>query len=341
MFEELDQYDYSFPPELIAQAPASPRDSARLLVYEKARDTITLTTFNKIIDFLPPRSVLVANNSKVVPARLFCVKENGQRVEIFYIRHGGTTITALAKKGIEAGQILTLKNNVSFTVASRQGKYVELIPSFPLAEMFSILDRFGTTPIPPYIKHSPLPEKKLQEEYQTVFAKTPGSVAAPTASLHFTPELLQKIEEAGHAIAYVTLHVNLGTFAPLTQDQLATGRLHEEYFSIDQKTADTLNTAKDQGRPIIAVGTTTVRTLESAAKNGHLETLSGSTDIFIRPGYTFTFVDGLLTNFHVPKSSLMMLVAAFIGRETLLQLYQKAIAARFRLFSFGDAMLIV
>jgi S-adenosylmethionine:tRNA ribosyltransferase-isomerase len=214
-------------------------------------------------------------------------------------------------------------------------------PSFPISRIIAILMRHGTTPIPPYIKHSPLSEKKLRTEYQTVFARVRGSVAAPTASLHMTPRLFRALKKAGHEVRYVTLHVGLGTFAPLTENQLATGKLHTEQYSIAAPTARALNAAKKAGRPIIAVGTTVARTLESAARGtARLTVPRGATDIFIRPGYAFSFVDGLITNFHVPRSSLMMLVAALVGREKILEIYRTAIQKKFRLFSFGDGMLI-
>jgi S-adenosylmethionine:tRNA ribosyltransferase-isomerase len=200
----------------------------------------------------------------------------------------------------------------------------------------------GTAPLPPYIKHTPLTREQLLTEYQSVFAKDPGSIAAPTASLHFTPELLASLQDRGIALAYTTLHVHLGTFAPLTEEQWQTGRLHQEEYHIDPQTIAVLEQAKRDGRPIIAVGTTVVRTLESATDDAGVITRSeADTSLFIREGYTFRMVSGLITNFHVPRSSLLMLVAALTGRETLLSLYKEAIEKRFRLFSFGDAMLIL
>ncbi len=237
MIDFLEQYDYSFPPEAVAQEPASPRDSARLLVYTKATDEMVLTTFRKLITFLPARSVLVVNDSKVIPARLKATRASGGHVAIFYLRHDDQVVTAMANRKLFIGEKISLAPEVYFTMQKKVGKYVELSPSFPMADILTILDRCGTTPLPPYIKQSPLSEEKLKEEYQTVFADNPGSVAAPTASLHFTPQLLQEIEKAGHDIIKVTLHVNLGTFAPLTPDQLTSDRLHEEWYSIDEKTA--------------------------------------------------------------------------------------------------------
>lgn len=337
-----EQYNYSFPAGLIAQTPAHPRDSARLLVYNQSADAVAMTTFRELPKWLPANAVLIVNNSKVIPARLRAVRDSGGAVEVFYLRHNNQAITALVNRKLTIGEKISLAPDVYFTVQKKAGKYSTLIPSFPMTDIFAVLDRFGTTPIPPYIKHSSLSEARLKEEYQTVFADQPGSVAAPTASLHFTPALLEAIKRAGHDILAVTLHVNLGTFAPLTAGQLASGRLHAEHYAIDPQTAALLNKAKQAGRPMIAVGTTTVRTLESASNDrGKLEYLNGVTDLFIRPGYSFKFIDNIITNFHVPTSSLLMLVAAFIGREKLLELYATAINAQFRLFSFGDGMMIV
>jgi len=234
----------------------------------------------------------------------------------------------------------TLPQAINFIVKKKAGKYYDLLPSFKIKKLFAVLEKYGKTPIPPYIKNSPLTEKGLRKKYQTIFARERGSVAAPTASLHFTERLFKRLKNKGFGIEFVTLHVNLGTFAPVTEENLKTGRLHKEYFEINKKTAVALNRARQQGRLIIAVGTTSIRTLESVAKNGKLQACSGITDLFICEGYKFKFIDGIITNFHVPKSSLMMLVAAFIGRKKLLKLYRYAINQKFRFFSFGDGMLV-
>jgi S-adenosylmethionine:tRNA ribosyltransferase-isomerase len=224
----------------------------------------------------------------------------------------------------------------------REGKEAILRPSFPIDRTVPLLEEFGKTPLPPYIDAKGMTEAERRDEYQTVFAKNPGSVAAPTASLHFTPELIERIKAAGHDVCYVTLHVGLGTFAPLTDAQIETRTLHEERYYIDDATADFLNRAKQEGRPIVAVGTTAVRALESAAVEGDAITNNyGTTTLFLSPENPPRFVTALVTNFHVPKSSLLMLVAGFVGRNRLMRLYQTAIAERFRLFSFGDGMLIV
>lgn len=334
---ELDHYSYDYAEDLIAQAPVTPRDSARLLVYNRATDRVEFDTFRNLTTYLPPQSVIVLNKTKVIPARLWATKSTGGKVQIFYLSHDRVHIRALSPAPLASGAVLTIAPRLTLTVIVKEGSQYVLKPSFAMPQLMAVLNRYGTTPIPPYIKHTPLDERKLRSEYQSVFAKTAGSVAAPTASLHFTPRLLAQLKKAGHDIRYVTLHVGLGTFAPLTVEQLKAGQLHAEYYSIDEVTAGALEKAKKSGRPIVAVGTTVVRTLESWATTGKR---IGETTIFIREGYAWKFVDALITNFHVPRSSLLMLVAAFAGREKLLDLYRRAIALGFRLFSFGDGMLI-
>ena len=336
----LKEYDYAFPETLIAQKPASPRDSAKLLVYDRNADSITETTFAHIGEYLPKGAVLVFNQTKVLPARLTVTKPTGGTARILYIAQEGDVIRAMSDRKLEVGTNVRITSGLFFNVAKQEGKYYLLKPSFPLQQLNTILDRHGITPIPPYIKESPLNERELRKKYQTVFAKYAGSVAAPTASLHFTDRLLKKLQKQGVDIRFITLHVNIGTFAPLTQEHLDTGALHTESFSIDKQTANFLNKAKEEGRPIIGVGTTVVRTLESACIDSQLKRLTGETRIFIQEGYRFNFIDGMVTNFHVPQSSLLMLVAALIGKDTLFKLYKIAIKRKFRFFSFGDGMLI-
>ena len=338
----LKKYDYEAPEELIAQEPASPRDSARLMVYDRAKSAVSFSQFTNLIDYLPTNAVLVFNRTKVLPARLIVKKPTGGRVKIIYLESENQLIKVMADRKLDIGSKLQLTDRIYFEVIRQDGKFYFLKPSFPTAKLFSVLDKYGITPIPPYIKHSPLKEKDLREKYQTVFAAERGSVAAPTASLHFTKRLMQKIKKSGISARFITLHVNLGTFAPLTEEHLESGKLHSEYYEILKNDANFLNKAKKSGRPIIAVGTTSVRALESAASaDGKISAKAGHTDIFIREGYTFKFVDGLITNFHVPKSSLLMLVASFIGRQKLFRLYKLAIQKKFKLFSFGDGMLIL
>lgn len=340
----LNQYDYKLPHELIAQDPAKPRDSARLLIYDRATDTISYSHFRDIVRYIPKNAVLVFNETKVLPARLTLKKESGGTVQVLCLKIVGNVIRVMANRRLRPGITLMLTSKILFVVEPRTSsaeRFDLLRPMFPPAKLYDVLERYGTAPIPPYIKHSTLKGRALREQYETVFAKHPGSIAAPTASLHFTRGLLQKIRRAGIAIKFVTLHVNLGTFAPLTEDQWKEGKLHEEVYRIDEKTAAFLNDAKRVGRPIIAVGTTVTRALESAVDaRGHLRKHAGITRLFIREGDKLKFVNGIITNFHVPRSSLLMLVAAFIGRKKLLELYTLAIKKRFRFFSFGDGMLI-
>jgi S-adenosylmethionine:tRNA ribosyltransferase-isomerase len=312
------------------------------LVYNRSEDSVSFSTFKDLLKYLPPKAVLVLNQTKVVPARLLTTKETGGRVEVLYLTHTNKEIHALANRKLAIGTVLFFGTKYTLTVTKLLEKGYAFRPNFPAQNIYTVLHKYGATPTPPYIKNIPLSEKKLRSEYQTVFAKMQGSSAAPTASLHFTSSLLAQLKKAGVALEYVTLHVGLGTFAPLTDAQVKSGKLHEEWYEITPATARRLGRYKKEGRPIVAVGTTVVRTLESAATApSALTKLSGHTDLFIYPPYTFKFIDSLITNFHVPKSSLMMLVASLTGREKLLELYAAAVKKKFRLFSFGDGMLII
>lgn len=338
--DTLAAYDYQFPKELIAQEPASPRDSARLMIYDRATGDVSLDTFAHIGDYLPERSVVVLNETKVIPARMTVTAE-GKNVDVLCLKEDGDMLRVMAPRTVQPGMTLAWAGH-ALEVVERDGKEALLKPSFPVDRTLPLLEEFGKTPLPPYIEAAGMTEEERRNEYQTVFARSAGSVAAPTAGLHFTPELIERIKAAGHDVVYVTLHVGLGTFAPLTEAQLGTRTLHEETYFIDDATTGFLNRAKEEGRPIVAVGTTTVRALESAAAEGDAVTNSyGKTTLFLSPENPPRFVDALVTNFHVPKSSLLMLVAGFVGRNALMKLYQKAIAEKFRLFSFGDGMLIV
>lgn len=339
--EVLKDYDYEVPPEAIAQEPASPRDNAQLLIYNRTTQKVLFDRFKNISLYIPEKSVLVFNQTKVIPARLTVHKKSGGSIKLLYIRHTPTTIYVLAPKKLTPGEQLYIDKRPYFTVKGRDGEHFALEPLFPITTLPELLERHGITPIPPYIKNSPLSEQQLREKYQTVFAESPGSVAAPTAALHFTQQLLESLRQKGHEIYFITLHVNQGTFAPLTPENLEHNRLHKEQYTIGPPTAHALTKARKQGKPIIAVGTTTARTLETqASSDDTLHSGSGTTTIFIQPGYKFKFIDGLITNFHVPQSSLMMLVAALTGREKLLELYHHARNKKFRFFSFGDSMLI-
>ncbi len=349
--DTLSAYDYDLPPHLIAQAPAHPRDTARLLIFNRATQQTSFDTFRNITAYLPANAVLVLNETKVIPARLHLTKGTGGHIEALYLGTEGDVVRVLLKGTVHPGDVLRWEDGHAFTVRAREDKEALLQPSFPMEQWMDLLDRYGETPLPPYIKQSPLTEPERRSEYQTVFARENGSVAAPTAGLHFTQELLRTIEEHGCILRRVTLHVNLGTFAPLTEEHIRSQQLHEEWYHIDADTAAFLQEAKQQGRPILAVGTTVVRTLESAFGAGRgVETFrrnvstcppAGPTTLFLHPGNPPRFVDGLITNFHVPKSSLLMLVAAFTGRDTLFELYAKAIEEEMRFFSFGDGMMIL
>lgn len=340
----LAGYDYELPEELIAQAPAEPRDSAGLAVLERASGTVTWTHFREIGNFLPPGSVLVLNETKVIPARLRLRRATGVGVGVLLLSTETGVLRVMADRKLKPGEVLSAEGDASreFEVVGPADRYWLLRPLFPLTELTSLLEAHGEMPLPPYIDRSPLSQSELKQRYQSVFARNEGSIAAPTASLHFTPELLASLEKAGHPIVRVTLHVNLGTFARLTPEQWASGSLHSEQYVISENSASALIKAKKEGIPIMAVGTTSARTLESAFDGeGRCVRPEGATDLFIREGYDFKIVDGLITNFHVPKSSLLMLVSAFAGREKIMDLYRQAVERRMRFFSFGDAMLIL
>ncbi len=339
--DPLSAYEYELPDSLIAQAPASPRDSSRVLVWDPSSDTETIDTMAHIGKYLPRGCVLVLNDTKVVPARLALKKATGGAVEALFTSLTGNPLKALLPKRVEIGDVLTAPGKLRFTVMGREGREWLLRPEFPRAKLQTALQRHGQAPLPPYIKHSPLTKGQQRQRYQSVFAKNEGSIAAPTASLHFTRRLLAALRKQGVTIVTVTLHVHLGTFLPLTEEQLQNGQLHSEWYSIPDKTIKALKEAKKKEQKIVAVGTTALRTLESASSpNGDIIKPQGTTTLFIREGYRFHLCDGLITNFHVPRSSLLMLVSAFAGAATIRRLYQKAIAKRMRFFSFGDAMFL-
>ncbi|MFA6042423.1 MAG: tRNA preQ1(34) S-adenosylmethionine ribosyltransferase-isomerase QueA [Patescibacteria group bacterium] len=348
----VKQYDYTLPKELIAQTPARPRDSSRLLVYDRKTKHVQFDTFRNLGKYLPKNAMLVFNETKVIPARLTLTRKTGGKVRVLYVGTAGKNIRVLADRLLSlpakrgqpsqagAAEQLTLAKQLSFTVIRHaKGEYI-LKPSFPVTKLFTVLEKFGSTPLPPYLKHSPLTEAQRKKEYQAIFAKRSGSVAAPTASLHFTKRLLADLKRQGIGMEYVTLHVNLGTFAPLTPEKLKTKKLHAETFAISPTVAQALNKAKLQNRPIIAVGTTVARALESSVRNGKLKAGNDETRLFIQPGYKCQMVNGLITNFHVPQSSLLMLVASLTGRSELMRIYQQAIRKKLRFFSFGDGMLV-
>lgn len=339
---DVKAFDYDLPEELIAQDPLEERSSSRLMVLDKKTGDIEHKIFRDVVDYLQPGDCLVLNNTKVIPARLFGVKEGTEaKIEILLLKRKENDIwETLVKPGKKCKPGV----KISFGEGLLTGEVLEVVEDgnrliqFHYDGIFEeILDQLGQMPLPPYITH----QLKDKNRYQTVYAKYDGSAAAPTAGLHFTPELLQQIRDMGIDIAEVTLHVGLGTFRPVKVDTIEEHHMHSEFYRIEQSEADKINRAKANGHRVIAVGTTSTRTLESATEeDGTLREKSGWTDIFIYPGYKFKVIDALITNFHLPQSTLVMLVSALAGREHILAAYKKAVEEKYRFFSFGDAMLI-
>lgn len=334
-------YYYDLPEELIAQTPIEPRDASRMLVYHKDSKTIEHKHFYDIASYLKAGDVLVINNTKVLPARLYGYKESGAKIEVLlHKRQDLKNWECLAKplKRLKIGDKVVFSENLSCTL-------VEKLPDGLCKMCFDFdgifehrLSEVGTMPLPPYIKQ----KLKDQNRYQTVYAKVEGSSAAPTAGLHFTPELLAKLKDMGVEIIEVLLHVGLGTFRPVKEDNILKHEMHSEFYEMSQENADKLNAARREGRRIIAVGTTSVRVLESACdENGVFHPAKQETSIFIYPSYKFKAVDALITNFHLPESTLIMLVSAFIGRDETMRVYEEAVKQKYRFFSFGDACLFI
>ncbi len=339
---KTDDFNYILPEHLIAQTPIATRDTSRLMVLDKITGEIEHKHFYDIIDELQPSDVLVLNNTKVIPARLYGVKvETNAAIEILMLKEQTNDVweclTRPAKR-VKVGTKIMFGNGLLQAVCVEEKE--EGIRLFQLEYngiLYEILDQLGEMPLPPYI-HEKL---KDQTRYQTVYAKEEGSAAAPTAGLHFTNELLQKIEKKGIHVIYVTLHVGLGTFRPVAVEDVTKHKMHSEFYQMTKETAEILNQAKKEGRRIVAVGTTTTRVLETIMTQKHrFEACSGWTDIFIYPGYTFQAIDALITNFHLPKSTLLMLVSAFAGKEHILHAYEEAVKQEYRFFSFGDSMMI-
>ncbi|HBO48902.1 MAG TPA: tRNA preQ1(34) S-adenosylmethionine ribosyltransferase-isomerase QueA [Clostridiales bacterium] len=334
-------YFYDLPEELIAQTPAEPRDSSRLLVYHKSSGEIEHKIFRDVLDYLKPGDVLVVNNTRVLPARLYGKKESGAQIEVLLLKRIDlNTWETLAKPGkrLKVGTEIIFSENLKGKIKSDTdfgGKIIE----FEFDGVFEdIISKCGVMPLPPYIHK----QYKDKERYQTVYNKITGSSAAPTAGLHFTNELLEKIRAKGVEIIEVLLHVGLGTFRPVNEDNILEHKMHSEYIEVTSENATKLNNAKREGRRIIAVGTTSVRVLESATdNNGIIHACQKETDIFIYPGYKFKMVDGLITNFHLPESTLIMLVSAFIGFDETMNMYNTAVKEKYRFFSFGDATLLI
>ncbi len=336
----VTDFDYELPQELIAQHPMEPRDHSRLLVVDKKTGEIEHKHFYDLVDYLRPGDVLVFNDTRVIPARLHGQKDTGAHVEVFLLtRKNATDWEVLVRPGkkLQVGAKIKFSDELSCEVIEHTD-FGGRVVRFQFEGIFEeILDRLGETPLPPYIT-APLEDK---ERYQTVYNRERGSAAAPTAGLHFTKELLQKIKDKGCEEVFVTLHVGLGTFRPVSEANIEDHKMHKEIYSVTQEAADAINKAKAEGRRIIAVGTTAVRTLESAGADGTIKAGTSDTNIFIYPGYTYRFVDALVTNFHLPQSTLLMLVSALSTREIMLDTYKVAVEEKYRFFSFGDAMFIV
>lgn len=338
---KTSDFDFDLPQELIAQTPILNRDQSRLLVLDKKTGDIEHHIFKDIVNYLNPGDVLVINDTKVIPARLMGVKEDtGAVIELLLLKDlGNDTWECLSRpqKRLHIGTIVKFSDELSAEVIELLSDGVTRVKLLYSGILLEILDRLGEMPLPPYI-HEKLSDK---DRYNTVYAKNIGSAAAPTAGLHFTNELLSELKDKGVIITNVTLHVGLGTFRPVEVDDINNHHMHSEYYNMSKETADILNKAKENGNKIIAVGTTSTRTLESVInKYGKFVECSGNTDIFIYPGYEFKAIDSLITNFHLPKSTLVMLVSALAGRENILNAYHEAINEKYRFFSFGDAMLI-
>ena len=339
---KTSDFNFDLPQELIAQDPLEDRSSSRLMVLNKESGEIAHRIFHDITEYLHPGDCLVINDTKVIPARLIGTKEDtGAHIEILLLKRKENDIWETL---VKPGKKCKIGTKIVFGEGILTGEVVDIVEEgnrliqFHYEGIFEeILDRLGQMPLPPYIKE----ELQDQERYQTVYSKVNGSAAAPTAGLHFTPELLEKVQAMGVKVGYVTLHVGLGTFRPVKEDEITDHTMHSEYCVIPQETADLINETKKNGGRVICVGTTSCRTIESqAAEDGTMRASAGWTDIFIYPGYKFKVLDALVTNFHLPESTLIMLVSALAGREHVLAAYQQAVEERYRFFSFGDAMFI-
>lgn len=344
--EDLEKYDFALPKELLRETGVEPRDSAKLFVYDTTTDTIIHDVFRNIGKYLPADTTLIFNETKVLPARLWLTKETGGKIEVFILinewQNKRDCIPARVDRRLEAGQKLLGEEGVVFTVRSQnEGTFFLSLEDPQMRDLPEILLAYGNTPIPPYLKANTQTEKELRRRYQTVFAQSGSSVAAPTASLHFTDTLLENLTGKGIQTARLSLEVGLGTFAPLTKDNFDTNKLHTEYVTYSRDFLDTLKSA-----PLcIPVGTTSLRAIETIAQKNITQPGTYATDIFITPGFAFQMTDGLITNFHTPKSSLLLLVEAFLihkkARRRVMELYQEAIANDYSFYSFGDSMLIL
>lgn len=350
----ISEYDYNLPEELIAQMPADKRDNSRMMVLNRKDRTISHKHFYDIVDLIEPNTLLVMNNTKVLPARLIGHKDTGAKIEVFLLKqnskmqdeHENWEVLIKPSKRVKPDTIIKISDELSVRAIKRleeNGEWlVELI--FNGNNVLDVLHRNGNIPLPPYIERK-IPNEDLKkldfERYQTVYAKDEGSVAAPTAGLHFTKEILKKLENKGVELAYVTLNVGLGTFRPVQCENVENHKMHSETFEISEKAAEQINQAKAEGKKIVAVGTTTVRTLETAYKKfGCIKACHDHSELFIYPPYEFKVIDNLITNFHLPKSTLLMLVSALAGKDFIFEAYKEAIENKYRFFSYGDCMYI-
>lgn len=341
---KVDLFDFNLPESLIAQTPLKNRSDSRLMVLNKETGDIKHTVFKNITEYLQPGDCLVLNDTKVLPARLFGIKEDtGAKIEVLLLKQTEDdrweTLVKPAKR-IKIGSEIIFGDGKLKATCIEEKEHGGRILEFQYEGIFyEVLDALGEMPLPPYIKE----QLDDRDRYQTVYAKESGSAAAPTAGLHFTEELLEEIKNMGVHIAFITLHVGLGTFRPVSVEDVDKHSMHAEFYQVNEETAELINNVKKQGGRIISVGTTSTRTLETiaSANNGQIVSTSGWTDIFIFPGYEFKGIDGMITNFHLPKSTLIMLVSALAGREHVLHAYEEAVNQKYRFFSFGDAMLII
>ena len=335
---KLSDFDYKLPKELIAKYPVEPRDACRLMVLDRKTQKIEHRIFRDIIDYLQEGDLLVLNDTKVIPARLQGKKETGAKIEVFLLRpitENRWEVLIKNIKRLKPGQKVIFGGDFSAKLVEKFEEGKALV-EFEGKDINALIKKYGHIPLPPYIERED--EEKDKDYYQTVFARKEGAVASPTAGLHFTKELLKKLEKKGVKKAFVTLHVGLGTFRPIQTEDITKHKMHEEYYHIPEETLKLLQETKEKGKSVIAVGTTVVRTLETYAQTGKKE---GFSDIFIYPPYKFKIVDKLITNFHLPKSTLLLLVSAFAGKEFILRAYKEAIKERYRFFSYGDAMFII
>ena len=343
----VSEFDYELPEELIAQTPSEKRDECKMMVLDKATQKIENKHFYDIVDYLDENCILVLNNTKVIPARLFGHKETGALIEIFLLKDKGNKLwEALIKpsKRVKIGSIVKISDELSVKALENQGEGKWLVELIYDGILYEILDRVGNIPLPPYIERKMTDDERKSldyERYQTVYAKNEGSVAAPTAGLHFTQEILDKLAQKGVEIAYVNLTVGLGTFRPVKCDNILEHKMDSEEFEISKETADKINLAKSQGKKLVAVGTTTVRTLETAYQQfGAIKECKSASQLFIYPPYEFKVVDNLITNFHLPKSTLLMLVSALEGKDFIFKAYNEAIKEKYMFYSYGDCMFL-